>query len=111
MGRAQLRASRSQHRTRPYNASRNGFMKKKANGPGEPLWYKDAIIYELRVRSFYDSNGDGIGDFGGLEAKLDYLQSLGVTALWLLPFYPSPQRDAGYDIASYTDVPPDLVTM
>ena len=74
----------------------------------DPLWYKDAIIYEVRVRSFYDSNGDGIGDFRGLAPKLDYLQDLGVTALWLLPFYPSPLRDDGYDIADYTDVHPDV---
>jgi maltose alpha-D-glucosyltransferase/alpha-amylase len=76
-----------------------------------PDWYKDAIIYELRVRSFFDSNGDGIGDFPGLIAKLDYLQDLGVTALWLLPFYPSPLRDDGYDIADYTDVHPDCGTL
>ncbi|MES1204700.1 MAG: maltose alpha-D-glucosyltransferase [Pseudomonadota bacterium] len=76
-----------------------------------PLWYKDAIIYELRVRSFYDSNGDGIGDFRGVAAKLDYLQDLGVTAIWLLPFYPSPLRDDGYDIAEYTDVHPDCGTL
>jgi maltose alpha-D-glucosyltransferase / alpha-amylase len=72
-----------------------------------PLWYKDAVIYELRVRSFYDSNGDGVGDFRGAASKLDYLQDLGVSAIWLLPFYPSPQRDDGYDIADYTDVHPD----
>ena len=77
----------------------------------DPLWYKDAIIYELRVRSFFDSNGDGIGDFHGVAEKLDYLQDLGVTALWLLPFYPSPQRDDGYDIADYTDVHPDVGTL
>jgi maltose alpha-D-glucosyltransferase/alpha-amylase len=76
-----------------------------------PLWYKDAIIYELRVRSFYDANGDGIGDFRGVTSKLDYLQDLGVTALWLLPFYPSPLRDDGYDIADYTDVHPDNGTL
>jgi maltose alpha-D-glucosyltransferase/alpha-amylase len=78
---------------------------------GNPLWYKDAIIYEARVRSFYDSNGDGIGDFQGLSAKLDYVQDLGVTAIWLLPFYPSPLRDDGYDIADYTDVHPDMGTL
>src|SRR3954468_14448336 len=72
----------------------------------DPLWYKDAVIYELHVRSFYDSGGDGIGDFRGLVEKLDYLQDLGVTALWLLPFYPSPLRDDGYDIADYTRVNP-----
>jgi maltose alpha-D-glucosyltransferase/alpha-amylase len=68
------------------------------------LWYKDAIIYELHVRAFSDSDADGIGDFRGLTAKLDYLQDLGVTAIWLLPFYPSPLLDDGYDIADYTDV-------
>jgi maltose alpha-D-glucosyltransferase/alpha-amylase len=72
----------------------------------EPLWYKDAIIYELHVRAFRDSNGDGIGDFLGVVEKLDYLQDLGVTAIWLLPFYPSPLRDDGYDIADYTSVNP-----
>src|SRR5436853_1227046 len=70
----------------------------------DPLWYKNAVIYELHVRAFADSNGDGIGDFRGLVEKLDYLQDLGVTALWLLPFYPSPLRDDGYDIADYTNV-------
>jgi maltose alpha-D-glucosyltransferase/alpha-amylase len=72
----------------------------------DPLWYKDAIIYELHVRAFADSNGDGIGDFRGLIDKLDYLEDLGVTALWLLPFYPSPLRDDGYDISNYTNVNP-----
>jgi maltose alpha-D-glucosyltransferase/alpha-amylase len=76
-----------------------------------PLWYKDAIIYEARVRSFFDSNNDGVGDFRGLTDKLDYLQDLGVTAIWLLPFYPSPLRDDGYDIADYTDVHPDCGTL
>jgi len=70
----------------------------------DPLWYKDAVIYQLHVRSFRDSTADGIGDFTGLTEKLDYLQDLGVTALWLLPFYPSPLRDDGYDISSYTEV-------
>ncbi|HUG44375.1 MAG TPA: maltose alpha-D-glucosyltransferase [Acidobacteriota bacterium] len=72
----------------------------------DPLWYKSAIIYELHVRSFFDSNRDGIGDFQGLTQKLDYLQELGVTALWLLPFYPSPWRDDGYDIADYRSIHP-----
>ena len=67
-------------------------------------WYKDAVIYQLHVRTFYDSNGDGIGDFRGLTGKLDYLQELGVNTVWLLPFYPSPLRDDGYDIADYTSV-------
>ena len=73
----------------------------------DPLWYKDAVIYEVHVRAFHDSVGDGIGDFKGLTAKLDYLEDLGVTAVWLLPFYPSPLRDDGYDIADYTAVHPD----
>ncbi len=72
----------------------------------DPLWYKDAILYEIHIRAFMDSNGDGIGDFPGLIEKLDYLQDLGVTALWLLPFYPSPLRDDGYDIADYDTVNP-----
>ncbi|HYJ09355.1 MAG TPA: maltose alpha-D-glucosyltransferase, partial [Polyangiaceae bacterium] len=69
-------------------------------------WYKDAIIYELRVRSFFDSNGDGTGDLRGLTQKLDYLKDLGVSALWLLPLYPSPLKDDGYDIADYFSVHP-----
>ncbi len=72
----------------------------------DPLWYKDAVIYEVHVRAFADSNGDGIGDFKGLSEKLDYLRDLGVTAIWLLPFYPSPLRDDGYDIADFTAVHP-----
>ena len=70
----------------------------------DPLWYKDTIIYELHVRAFYDSNGDGIGDFPGLTQKLDYLQDLGVTALWLLPFYPSPLRDDAEKRAALIEV-------
>ena len=65
----------------------------------DPLWFKDAVIYQLHVKAFMDSGADGIGDFKGLHQKLDYLQSLGVTAIWLLPFYPSPLRDDGYDIS------------
>jgi len=68
------------------------------------LWYKDAIIYQVHVRTFHDSNGDGIGDFQGLEQKLDYLQELGISAIWLMPFFPSPLRDDGYDIADYNAV-------
>jgi maltose alpha-D-glucosyltransferase/alpha-amylase len=78
---------------------------------GPSLWYKDAIIYEVHVRAFYDSNADGIGDFPGLIEKLDYIQELGVTAVWLLPFYPSPLRDDGYDIADYFDVHPAYGTL
>src|SRR6266403_476165 len=77
----------------------------------DPLWYKDAIIYELHPRAFFDSNGDGIGDFEGLAQKLDYLQDLGVTVIWLLPFYPSPLKDDGYDISDYNDVHPSYGTL
>ncbi|MDQ3032761.1 MAG: maltose alpha-D-glucosyltransferase [Myxococcota bacterium] len=77
----------------------------------DPLWFKDAIIYEIPIRAFYDSDGDGIGDFAGLIDKLDYVQDLGVTAIWILPFYPSPQRDGGYDIADYRAVNPSLGTL
>ncbi|KQR83204.1 maltose alpha-D-glucosyltransferase [Sphingomonas sp. Leaf343] len=77
----------------------------------DPLWYKDAVIYQVHVKSFYDSNNDGIGDFKGLLQKLDYIADLGVTCIWLLPFYPSPRRDDGYDIAAYEDVSPDYGTM
>ena len=77
----------------------------------DPLWYKDAIIYELHVKTFCDSDGDGMGDFRGLIEKLDYLQELGITAIWLLPFYPSPMRDDGYDIADYFDVNPNFGTL
>ena len=81
------------------------------NQPTASFWYRDAVIYELHVRSFYDSNGDGIGDFPGLTEKLDYLQDLGVTAIWLLPHYASPLKDGGYDIADYKRVHPDYGTL
>jgi maltose alpha-D-glucosyltransferase / alpha-amylase len=77
----------------------------------DDLWYKDGIIYQTHVRAFFDSNGDGIGDFQGLAKKLDYLQDLGINILWLLPFYPSPLRDDGYDIANYTAVNPSYGTL
>ena len=76
----------------------------------DPLWYKDAIIYQLHVKAFYDSNGDGIGDFPGLTEKLDYIKDLGVNTVWLLPFYPSPLRDDGYDISDYHGIHPDYGT-
>lgn len=79
--------------------------------PADPLWYKDAIIYQLHVRAFSDSNNDGIGDFVGLTEKLGYLQELGVDTLWLMPFYPSPGRDDGYDIADYGAISPSYGTM
>src|SRR2546421_12999526 len=75
------------------------------------LWYKDAIFYQLHVKAFADSNNDGIGDFAGLTDRLDYIQELGVNSLWLQPFYPSPGRDDGYDIADYRRVNPDFGTM
>jgi maltose alpha-D-glucosyltransferase/alpha-amylase len=84
---------------------------KKLASATDPLWYKDAIIYELHVRAFADSNGDGIGDFPGLISRLDYLQDLGVTCIWLLPFFPSPMRDDGYDISNYVDVNPSYGTL
>jgi maltose alpha-D-glucosyltransferase/alpha-amylase len=78
---------------------------------GDPLWFKDAVIYQLHVKSFFDANDDGVGDFAGLIQKLDYIAGLGVNTLWLLPFYPSPRRDDGYDIAEYCGVHPDYGTM
>src|SRR5689334_3661 len=77
----------------------------------DPLWFKDAIIYQLHARAFCDTTGDGTGDFRGLTEKLDYLQDLGVTAIWLLPFYPSPLKDDGYDIANYTAIHPTYGTV
>jgi maltose alpha-D-glucosyltransferase/alpha-amylase len=77
----------------------------------DALWFKDAIIYELHVKTFHDSDADGIGDFRGLIEKLDYLQELGISAIWLLPFYPSPLKDDGYDIANYFDVNPHYGTL
>jgi maltose alpha-D-glucosyltransferase / alpha-amylase len=77
----------------------------------DPLWYKDAVIYQTHVRAFFDSNNDGVGDFQGLTEKLDYLQGLGITCIWLLPFFPSPLRDDGYDIADYRSVHPTYGTL
>ncbi|MDF2780600.1 MAG: trehalose synthase, partial [Geminicoccaceae bacterium] len=77
----------------------------------DPLWYKDAVIYQLHIKAFFDSNNDGIGDFAGLMQKLEYVQELGVNTVWVLPFYPSPLRDDGYDIAKYRDVNPSFGTL
>ena len=77
----------------------------------DPQWYRDAVIYQLHVKSFFDSNDDGVGDFAGLLQKLDYIAELGVDTLWLLPFYPSPRKDDGYDIADYRGVHPDYGTL
>src|SRR5207344_2641027 len=79
--------------------------------PSDPLWYKDAVIYQLHVRAFFDSNDDGVGDFKGLTQKLDYIARLGVNTIWLLPFYPSPMRDDGYDIADYLGINPAYGTL
>ena len=77
----------------------------------DPLWYKDAVIYQLHIKSFFDGDNDGVGDFPGLISKLDYIAELGVTAIWLLPFYPSPRRDDGYDIGEYRGVHPEYGSM
>ena len=77
----------------------------------DPVWYKDAVVYQVHIKSFFDSNNDGIGDFPGLISKLDYIAELGVDAIWLLPFYPSPRRDDGYDISDYRNVHPDYGTI
>ena len=77
----------------------------------DPLWYKDAVIYQLNVKAFFDSDGDGMGDFKGVTSKLDYVKELGVNTIWLMPFYPSPLRDDGYDISSYDDVHPQYGTL
>ena len=79
--------------------------------PPVPLWFKEAIIYQLHIKTFCDANHDGIGDFQGLLSKLDYLKNLGITAIWLLPFYPSPLRDDGYDISDYYAVNPSYGTL
>ena len=96
-------------------AADNGAAPRSVRGrtglESDPHWYKDAVIYELRTRSYFDSNDDGVGDLKGLALKLDYLADLGVTALWLLPHYPSPGRDDGYDIADYTEIHPDIGTL
>jgi maltose alpha-D-glucosyltransferase / alpha-amylase len=104
--------------TTTFNSSPGGTSGSNASAPEkkfasatDPLWFKDAIIYELHVRAFFDSNNDGIGDFQGLIQKLDYLQNLGVTCLWLLPFFPSPLRDDGYDISDYMSVHPTYGTV
>jgi maltose alpha-D-glucosyltransferase / alpha-amylase len=76
-----------------------------------PLWYKDGVIYQVHIKAFKDSNNDGIGDIGGLIQKLDYIQSLGINIIWLLPFYPSPLKDDGYDIADYMNINPDYGTL
>ncbi len=78
---------------------------------GDPQWYRDAVIYQLNVKAFFDSNNDGYGDFKGVTAKLDYVKDLGVNTIWLMPFYPSPLRDDGYDISDYENVHPQYGTL
>jgi maltose alpha-D-glucosyltransferase / alpha-amylase len=95
----------------PTNPAAAPSQLRKPGSAPDPLWYKDAIIYELHVRAFQDGNDDGIGDFQGLIQRLDYIQELGVTAIWLLPFFPSPLRDDGYDIADYINVHPSYGTL
>ena len=104
-GSANLAASRF------HQYSPDGDGEKIVTMPQDGLWYKDAIIYQVHVRTFRDSNGDGIGDFRGLAEKLDYLQELGVNAMWLLPFFPSPLRDDGYDISGHRSVHPSYGTL
>ena len=85
-------------------------MDDRSPAPQDAHWYKDVVVYQLHVKSFFDANNDGTGDFPGLTAKLDYLRDLGVDAIWLMPFYPSPQRDDGYDIADYRGINPQYGT-
>src|ERR1041384_3361469 len=84
----------------PYRIPKSEILMS-ATIPNDLNWFKDAIIYQVHVKSYFDSNGDGVGDFIGLTRKLDYIQDLGATAIWLMPFYPSPLRDDGYDISNY----------
>ena len=93
------------------DAYSQGWHVKMPGSAADPLWYKDAILYEVHVRAFFDSNGDGIGDFAGLIQKLDYVRDLGVTCVWLLPFFPSPLKDDGYDISDYLNVHPSYGTV
>src|SRR2546429_1063380 len=95
----------------PLERPQETIVRRRSGSASDAQWYKDAIIYELHVKAFKDGNGDGIGDFPGLLRKLDYIQDLGVTCLWLLPFFPSPLKDDGYDIADYTSVHPSYGTL
>src|SRR5438128_6185753 len=97
---APRQADRLEPPTTPHAQTRQWFE-------AEPLWFKRAVFYEIHIRGFYDGNGDGSGDFRGLTEKLDYLQWLGIDVIWLLPFYESPLRDGGYDIADYFTIHPD----
>jgi len=101
----------SQKQMRPRGRRSNKVLERTKVRPSEPLWYKQALIYQIHVRAFCDGNRDGMGDFGGLTGRLDYLSDLGITAIWLLPFYPSPWRDDGYDISDYCAVHPSYGTL
>ncbi|MFN3255293.1 MAG: maltose alpha-D-glucosyltransferase [Ilumatobacter sp.] len=107
-GKANSAKTSSKHPSTAANRSSESARPSTIEGPSD--WFKDAVIYELHVRAFADSNGDGVGDLDGLRDRLDYLADLGVTAIWMLPFYPSPGRDDGYDIADYDTVNPDYGT-
>lgn len=98
------------NKTKP-NETKKPLVDDNAQWMEDPLWYKDAVIYELHIKAFFDSDNNGTGDFAGLIQKLDYLQDLGVNTLWLLPFYPSPMRDDGYDIADYRNIHPEYGSM
>src|SRR5690349_23821564 len=86
-------------------------LAQEATADDASLWYKDAVIYQLNVKAFFDSNDDGVGDFNGVTARLDYVKELGVNTIWLMPFYPSPLRDDGYDIAEYKSIHPSYGTL
>ena len=100
-------AATTPHLTAPFDAASSA----PSAAEDDPLWYKDAVIYQAHIKSFFDSNNDGIGDFRGMTQKLDYLQGLGITCVWLLPFFPSPLKDDGYDIAEYRSVHPSYGTL
>ena len=101
----------SRRRWRWWSCDQRGAGRHDAPAAADPLWYRDAVIYQLHVKTFCDSDGDGVGDFKGLTSKLDYLQRLGVDCLWLLPTFPSPFRDDGYDIADYYGIHPAYGTL
>src|SRR5690349_22874912 len=96
--------------TSPMGASSPLSVPAPTTWENDPLWFKDAIIYELPVKAFFDSNDDGMGDFRGLTEKLDYVRDLGVNTVWVMPFYPSPLLDDGYDVSNYEDVHPPYGT-
>src|SRR4051812_34296179 len=92
-------------------ASRTGVKARQARSTGRAPWWQHAVFYEIYPRSFKDSNGDGVGDLNGITSKLDYLSQLGVDAIWITPFYPSPQVDFGYDVSDYENIDPQFGTL